>query len=302
MKWVVAKADVGKKLLAFLREKDAGKHSVKLLKKAVDHKRCTVNKKVERFSSYVLAAKDLVELDLSNMEELKASHGFSCKVLFEDEHLLIVDKPAGLVCEDALINAALPKYQRKLLLIHRLDKETSGALMLAKSKKVKEAFIKLFRKKAVVKIYLALVDGKVVKKEGKIDNYLMKKGGYAGQSMWGSAPKDMKEGSGQEHAVTFWKREKAYQTATLLICQPITGRTHQLRVHLSEKGHPILGDFQYGKKFICPLRPKRHLLHAYILRFTHPITEKEVEIKAPLPQDFLEMINFLKPHEIDPDR
>ena len=82
--------------------------------------------------------------------------------------------------------------------------------------------------------------------------------------------------------------------ASLLRCQPITGRTHQLRVHLSELGHPILGDFQYGKHFTCRLKPKRQLLHAYILRFTHPILQKVIEIKAPLPQDFIEFTKLLK--------
>ncbi|MBI2743121.1 MAG: RluA family pseudouridine synthase [Chlamydiales bacterium] len=290
MKWRVTSKEAGMKLLAFLREKDRGVHSVKLLKKAIDEKRCSVNKKVERFASYTLVEKDLIELDLSEVTTLSAPQTLSCPILFEDEHLLVVDKPAGLISEDDRLNALLPQYKGGLLLIHRLDKETSGALMLAKSAAVKEAFIALFRKKEVVKIYLALVDGRFERKEGKIENYLVKKGSFAGQTIWGTSPKGLKH----ELAITFWKREKMGSQATLLVCQPITGKTHQLRVHLSAIGHPILGDFQYEKKFTCSLKPRRHLLHAYLLRFTHPFTQKEVEIKAPLPQDFLDAVKTLK--------
>lgn len=288
-KWRVSAADSNKKLLAFLRDKDQGAHSVKLLKRAIDYKRCLVNGKVQRISTSKLREGDLVEIDLSELKELKASRTFTCPILYEDDHLLVVNKPDGLVCEDARLNALLPQYQGKLLLIHRLDKETSGALMLAKSAQDKEAFIELFRAKSVTKIYEAIVDGKVEATDGKLQSYLTKKASIAGQSLWGSS----RRGKKQELALTFWKRLKVGKSATLLRCQPITGRTHQLRVHLSEMGHPILGDFQYGKHFTCQLKPKRHLLHAYILQFIHPITEKEIEIKAPLPQDFIEFTKKL---------
>ena len=95
---------------------------------------------------------------------------------------MIVDKPPGLVCEDARINALFPKYLGKLLLIHRLDKETSGALMIAKAAADKEAFVELFRTKSIIKIYEAIVDGKVEETDGKVQSYLVKKALVAGRA------------------------------------------------------------------------------------------------------------------------
>lgn len=285
MKWRVDPDEAGKKLLVYLREKCGKYHSVKLLKRAIDAKRCSVNGRVERLANVKLERADLVELDLSKMSELTAHQTFTCTPLYEDADLLVLNKPAGLICEDPRLNALLPTYGGKLLLIHRLDKETSGALLLAKSPKAKASMIDLFKNKEIIKIYLALVDGRVSQKAGKIESYLVRKQKISGQNIWGSN----KQGRAHERAITFWKRQHVADEVSLLLCQLITGRTHQLRVHLSEMGHPILGDFQYGKKFTCHFRPKRHLLHAYILRFQHPWTQKEIEIKAPLPRDFVEV-------------
>ncbi len=257
---------------------------MKAIKRAIDNKRCKVNGKVERFSTRILHPGDRIEIDLSELDDLKKLAPSSCTTLYEDEELIAVDKPANLVSENAALNALFPAYKGKLELIHRLDKETTGVLLLAKSAKMKNEMVDLFRQKMIEKRYLAIVDGRVEKREGKIESFLVKKHHYQGQTIWGSS----KKGREIEKAITLWKCEKSTEQASLVSCMPITGRTHQLRVHLSEMGHPILGDFQYGKTFTCPVSPKRQMLHASYLAFIHPIHQKEIEIKAPLPQDFLQ--------------
>ena len=259
------------KLLAFLRDELQGKVSVKEIKRAIDEKRCLVNGRIERISTRILSPNDQVEIEL-----LSRKRSFTFPILYEDEWLLIVDKPAGALSEKIKIG--------RTILVHRLDKETSGALILAKSLEAKEKMVELFRQKAIEKTYYALVDGEVRSKKGRVQNFLVKKRIQHGQPIWGSS----KTGRPGELALTLWECLEKGKNASLLLCQPITGRTHQLRVHLSEMGHPILGDLQYGKNFTCPLKARRQLLHAFSLHFRHPYTEKEIEIKAPLPEDFLQ--------------
>lgn len=272
------RVDLPQKLLAFLRERCGEQYSVKEIKRAIDDKRCRVNEKIERISTRLLQPGDRLEIDLVS------EAASPLEILFEDAYLLIVNKPAGVISENATLNALLPDYAGQLLLIHRLDKETSGALMLAKSAEIKERMVELFRKKEIRKYYHALVQGRVVKKKGKIESFFGKRGVRHGQTLWGSKER----GREQELAVTLWECLCSGERASLLLCQPITGKTHQLRVHLSEMGHPILGDTLYGKSFTFLSALRRQLLHASLLRFTHPITQKEVEIKAPLPEDFLQ--------------
>jgi 23S rRNA-/tRNA-specific pseudouridylate synthase len=260
----------GIKLLPFLRKRWTGAHvpSVKALKRAIDGKRCRVNGRIETFSTYQLRKRDRVEIEVVEAQELKL------KILFEDEFLIVCDKPAGLVCEPKNFPAKL---------VHRLDKETSGVLILAKKEPVRHQMIALFTKHRVKKEYVALVDGTVLKKEGKIATRLAKKHAYEGQTIYASALKG-------EEAITEWRCLGNGQKSAFLLCQPITGRTHQLRVHLKEIGHPILGDTQYAKKFVCPVQPHRHLLHAYRISFPHPLTGETVTVEAPLPEDFLEAL------------
>lgn len=282
----VSSKQQGMRLLAYLREMIPEASSVKFLKRVIDAKGCKVNGKVILFSTTLLKSGDTVEIDFSFAPQKVSTAPFP--ILYEDEGILICNKPPGIVCENKAINTHFPAYRGSLLLIHRLDKETSGALLIAKSEKSKKQMIELFKQLKVQKSYLALVDGVFKNEKGKVENFLSKKGEYQGQTLYGSSP------TGQK-AVTFWKCLKKGKNASLLLCLPVTGRTHQLRVHLKEMGHPILGDFQYGKQFKCSYQPARHLLHAYELRFTHPVTNQELHIKAPLLPDFEAAMNCLFP-------
>ncbi len=270
-KWRVSKKEAGMHLLQFLREKYPEAPSVKAIKRAIDGKLCTVNGRIETFSSYPLKANDIVVLSKSAFALQKE---VKIPILYEDKDLLIINKPAGLISEHHTIKALGE-------LAHRLDKETSGVLILAKTRAAKQKMIALFKERGVRKLYLALVDGLVDKDSGKIDNFLGKKHAFQGQTVYGSV--EAKKGV---RAITFWKVISRGKTASLISCEPLTGRTHQLRVHLSQMGHPILGDIQYGKKFRCPLKPQRNLLHAYSVVFVHPSTGKELKIIAPIPVDF----------------
>lgn len=167
--------------------------------------------------------------------------------------------------------------------MHRLDRDTTGVLLFAKTAEALEAMVSLFRKHHVQKTYYALVAGVPKDKKGVVDNFLGKKHLYQGQTIWGAVSLDK-----GLRAVTEWEIEKSGKHAALLRCSPKTGRTHQLRVHLSEMGHPILGDFQYCRTFTSPYQPARCLLHAASLSFPHPITQTAMTLTSPIPEDFSE--------------
>lgn len=270
--WVVDKEEAGVKLVAFLKMK-LPSHSARLLKRAVETNRCTVNGVTERFASISLGAGDKVCLQLEAPQGRENSSTLlSPDILFEDEYLVVYNKPAGVASE---------QIKTSYILVHRLDKDTTGALIFAKSKPVFEAMVDAFRNLKVYKVYVALVQGAPKQKNGIIDNYLGKKSVYHGQTIWGEVPKEK-----GLHAITEWQVEKTGAGASLIRCLPKTGRTHQLRVHLSEMGLPILGDHQYCRHFKHPYRPARVLLHALEVSFEHPVLKTQVKIKAPPAEDF----------------
>ena len=249
-------------LLAFLREKVQGAFSVKALKRAIDAKQCLVNGRVEFFSTHRMKEGDEVILKVAvAKKELRLT------ILYEDDYLLICDKSPGITCDDKTFNAYLPDFEGCLELIHRLDKETSGVVLVAKKSSFKEKMIDLFSKKEVHKTYFAIVDGEIRQEKGEIENYLAKKHVYEGGVIYGPTTKEK-----GKRAITLWKCLKKRREASLVQCEPITGRTHQIRVHLSGIGHPVLGDYQYGKRFLCKVKPPRHMLHASRLEFVHPET------------------------------
>lgn len=275
---MVIPSEEGMTLLSFLRLHCQEAPSVKALKRAIENKGCTINGRIETFSSHPVSAGDCIILDLSAAAKEPFPKGL-WPVLYEDEALYICNKPAGAISED-----------RQYLLVHRLDKETSGVLIFAKTAVIKEKMIKIFREYRVAKTYLALVKGALAKDQGEIKAPLGKVGEYQGQTLYGVvAP------PAGRSAVTRWKCLKKNAHASLLQLEPITGRTHQLRVHLSYLHHPILGDVQYGKNFrtLALCQPKRHLLHAYAIAFPHPISGAPLKVIAPIPQDFKEALELL---------
>ena len=216
-------------------------------------------------------------------------------ILFEDDDLVVIDKPAGMVVHPGaghrtgtLVHALLHHCAGRLSgiggverpgLVHRLDAETSGCLVVAKNDDAHQALSAQFKTRSMEKIYLAWVWGEPNRPSGRIEAAI------------GRHPVHRKKmtvtGRGRP-AVTEWKVLEKHGAASLLECRILTGRTHQIRVHCAHLGHGIAGDKLYGRARPRPgvLVPPRQLLHAWKLSFDHPRTGKRVTIAAPPPDDF----------------
>ena len=229
-------------------------------------------------------------------------------IVFEDEHLLVVDKVAGLVVHPAagnldgtLVNALLHHCAGKLSgiggvarpgIVHRIDKDTSGLLVVAKTDVAHEGLAKQFAAHSIDRRYLAILNGVPAATGGIIDAPLAR-----------SAANRKKiaivEGQRGKRAVTHWKRIKPLKDAALVECRLETGRTHQVRVHMASIGHPLLGDPVYGRsgkthgKLLKGLGFDRQALHAAELGFIHPVTKNRLSFSSPMPPDMQELMRAL---------
>jgi 23S rRNA pseudouridine1911/1915/1917 synthase len=230
------------------------------------------------------------------------------RVIFEDEHLLVVDKPAGLVVHPAagnsdgtLVNALLHHCRGSLSgiggvarpgIVHRIDKDTSGLLVVAKTDVAHEGLAKQFAAHSIDRRYLAIVSGVPKASEGTIDAPLAR-----------SAANRKKiaivAGGRGKRAVTHWKRLTVLSDAALAECRLETGRTHQVRVHMASIGHPLLGDSVYGgipkthRRLLNDLGFHRQALHAAELGFVHPVTKRRLSFASAMPPDMQELFNAL---------
>ena len=221
-------------------------------------------------------------------------------IVYEDSDLLVIDKPQGLVVhpcqttkEGTLVNGLLEKVKDlsgingvlRPGIVHRLDKNTSGLMLVAKNDFTHNALAEMIAKKEVKRKYYALLDGVVWDNEGKIETYLARD------------KKDRKKyavSSDGKLAISLYKVVKRFATATLVEFSLVTGRTHQIRVHSAYIGHPVIGDDVYGK---ADKKLKGQLLHSHSLEFIHPRTKKEMSFTSPLPDYFENYISTLKPYE-----
>ena len=254
-------------------------------------------------AEYKLRLEDIVRIPPVSLEQPekvsisseKQSHLLE-QVVFEDESILILNKPAG-VAVHAGSNVAVGiieilREARKDLsfieLVHRLDKPTSGCLLLAKSMLVLRALNDAIASGEVKKQYLALLAGEMQKKTQRVEMLLQKNQLRSGERM-------VKVDEEGKHSISIFHREKILQGMTLAKIELHTGRTHQIRVHAEQIGHPIIGDNKYGEKQINQkLRKqgiKRLCLHAETLKFKHPLTKETIEINAPLDQDLTNYID-----------
>ena len=229
-------------------------------------------------------------------------------IVFEDEHLLVVDKPAGLVVHPAagnfdgtLVNALLHHCAGKLSgiggvarpgIVHRIDKDTSGLLVVAKTDVAHEGLAKQFATHSIDRRYLAIVSGMPKANEDVIDAPLAR-------SAVNRKKIAIVQGSRGKRAVTHWKRLKPLNDAALVECRLETGRTHQVRVHMASIGHPLVGDPVYGRlgkthgKLLKELCFHRQALHAAELGFTHPVTKSRLSFTSPMPPDMQELLSAL---------
>lgn len=269
--WLVSSREATR-LGSFLAER-LHPASGKQIKRALEANGCCVNGKVERFPSRQLREGDRVEFRWPGEVSQQA------RVLYSDPDLMILDKPAGWVC-DSTLPKRLEAQWGPLWLVHRLDKETSGALLLARCPQIRSQLERLFVESRIQKLYWAVVDGTPGSSSGIQQQPLIRKEILNGQQRWGAA----RPGEGLP-AQTLWSLLHPGKTCALLQCQPVTGRTHQIRVHLALMGHPILGDRQYATRFRTTLVPERVLLHAKSLSFPHPRTGQIVQVEAPVPEE-----------------
>lgn len=223
-------------------------------------------------------------------------------IVYEDEDILIINKPAGLVVhpgnghkEGTLVNGLV--YRDMNLspsssperpgLVHRIDKDTSGLLAIAKSDRAFASLSAQLSTHSMHREYIALVQGIILEDDGKIDAPIARDPAHPTRNKV-----DVMKG---KEAVTFFHVQKRYPESkmTLISCRLLTGRTHQIRVHMEYIHHPVMGDPLYGKGNRS-IAHEGQLLHAYRLTFVHPATEKEVSFEAPLPAYFQTILNELK--------
>ena len=227
-------------------------------------------------------------------------------IVYEDQALLVVNKPAGMVVHPApghpggtLVNAVLA-YCPELAasdddrpgIVHRLDRDTSGLILVAKNEKVRRALQRQFKERQVHKAYLALLDGHLQPAWGRVEAPVGRDPHHR-QRMTVLA-------GGREAATEYHVLEQfAHQVGpaagdyTLIEAQPVTGRTHQIRVHFASIGHPVVGDEVYGRrKTILPV--PRQFLHARRLGFKHPSTGQRLDLEAPLPEELVAVMDLLR--------
>lgn len=235
-------------------------------------------------------------------------------VLFEDPHLAVIEKPAGLVVHPApghptgtLVNALLHHFGHEFLaesdahprpgIVHRLDRDTSGIMVVARTIPAREGLMKLFAKHDIERVYHAIVSGQFPAHA----DY---------DTLHGRHPIDRKRFTTSvtrgKRAVTHVERVELLKGATLVRCRLETGRTHQIRVHLAEHGHPLLGDLVYGRP---PRDPRvrhaaetlgRHALHASVLGFAHPVTGERLRFETELPADMQRALVALRVFSLSP--
>ncbi|GAA4017680.1 RluA family pseudouridine synthase [Sphingomonas swuensis] len=230
-------------------------------------------------------------------------------IIFEDDHLLVVDKPAGLVVHPAagnldgtMVNALLHHCAGRLSgiggvarpgIVHRIDKDTSGLLVVAKTDVAHEGLARQFQDHSIERRYLAAIGGRPAKLEGSVDAPL------ARSSHDRKKMAIVEEGRGKR-AVTHYKVLGISNSAARIECRLETGRTHQVRVHMASIGHPLLGDPVYGRapaqklrELLLRLNFRRQALHAARLGFVHPVTKDRLSFESAIPQDMQELFSAL---------
>lgn len=244
---------------------------------------------------YVLCKGDVVSLKIEDRYEDCDESLFPSElpldILYEDEHIMVINKPPYMPTHlshghrlDTLANLLKAEFDRRGLpfvmrAVNRLDADTSGAVLIAKNRYAADRFAATNPKINYEKLYIAVCNGSM-SGEGEIKSYIRR----IGESIIVRA--SYESGRESEFAHTRFRVLESFGGISVVECEPVTGRTHQLRVHLSSSGHPIIGDDLYGGGFDM----QRQALHAGILRFTHPFTDERMEVLAPLAPDIEEFL------------
>ncbi|MFC1754338.1 RluA family pseudouridine synthase [Thermoproteota archaeon] len=277
--------------------KNIREYSRTSIKNLITSGQVLVNEKIVK-PHYILKAGDSIEVIIPTKKESPlAAQDLPLKIIYEDSDVIVVNKPCGMVVHPAagnpdrtLVNALL--HHTKDLssvnperpgIVHRLDKETSGVMVVAKNNFTHLELVKQFKVHSIKRRYIALVKGKVEFREGMIDLPL-------GRHHTSRKKMAISFDAHSREAQTYYRTIKRFSNFTLLELIPRTGRTHQLRVHLSHLKHPILGDSKYGNKNDFP----RLALHAKDLGFSHPRTERFLEFSCELPEEIKKAIGEIE--------
>ena len=285
-------------LLPFLLIKMGGMTRTSI-KQLLGQRRVTVNNVIQTRHDTPLRRGDIITIE-SGRGNVELRHP-KLRVVYEDDALIVVEKKNGLLTvpvkadsKETTVFSILKEYVRKqshrntVHVVHRLDRETSGLLVFAKSPELQEYMRTYWRQLVTKRSYVALVEGKLEKNEGKITSWLTEDSRTA---LVSSSPVD----NGGQLAITNYKvlKESALQTDeadlkteySLVELNLETGHTNQIRVHMASMGHPVVGDRKYGHgNESSPI--DRLCLHARVLEFIHPMTEKKVRFEAPMPKEF----------------
>ena len=250
-------------------------------------------------NSYIVEDKDVIEL-IENKEYVPSKfkgENIPIDIVYEDEDIVIINKASGMVVhpasgnyENTLVNALIYRYNLddtnvRSGIVHRIDKDTSGLVIVAKNEKTLELLTEMFKNKEIKKTYLAIVDGVINNKSGTINAPITRDV---------KDRKKMMVGKDGKYSITHFYVLKTFKNNTYLSLNLETGRTHQIRVHMAYIGHPITNDKVYGKENTS----FGQYLHASKLEFIHPITKKEIKVEAELPEEFQEKLKELEGEEI----
>ena len=245
---------------------------------------CEVNGRIENKGKRVSSG-DFIEIELDrDRETAMRPEDSPVEILYEDDDLAVVNKPSGMLVHPThwqrtgtLLNALSFHFNREKQngvirpgLVHRLDSETSGLIVVAKNHRSHRALASQFQRRTVSKRYLAVVEGGLQNENGVIDSPI---GRYVDEKRWDVMP-------GAKPSLTKYQVIESFKTSTLLELEPVTGRTNQLRIHCASIGHPILGDVNRGGRAF-----RRLCLHAFRLRFRHPSHGNELEFTT-IPPDW----------------
>jgi len=269
--------------------------------KLIDEENCIVNGKVAK-ASLKLKAGDIIEINIPEAKELEISkEDIPLDIVYEDKDILIINKPQGMVVhpanghyEHTLVNAILAHCNdlsgingiMRPGIVHRIDKDTSGLICVAKNDKAHLALAEQLKDHTMARTYVALVKGVIPENSGEI-NLPIGRDPHNRQKMAVTR-------SNSKEAITYFKVLERYSDHTLVECHLKTGRTHQIRVHLSYIGYPVEGDPLYSGRKYDTIYKNGQLLVAVGLRLIHPSSNKEMEFKIDLPDYFKQVISHLE--------
>ena len=284
------------RLDVFLAEKLDKTRSAVL--KAIEEGRVLLNDEIPQKAGVKLSVGDRITAEISEPRPISASpQDIPIEILYEDEDIVVVNKPQGMVTHPAsgspdgtLVNALLYKVsdlsgingEIRPGIVHRLDKDTSGVLVVAKNDAAHLSLSEQISTKKALRYYYAIVVGNIAAEEGKVDKPIAR------------SKRDRKQMAISDDgraAVTLYRVIERVKGYTLVECELRTGRTHQIRVHMKSIGHPVLGDPVYGK--VSPLAPQGQLLHAHKLILYHPVSGEKMTFEAPVNETFIAALTTL---------